>query len=76
MYYSSKLLKCTQIDLNCNTYEPVSGVCITCYSGYVVSESDSRLCETAKPQDPNCKISDPENPSRCSECYTGYFYSE
>lgn len=58
---------CTPVNPQCKSYEMSSGMCTSCYPGYMLFNG---TCPPAPPKDPNCKIVTPEG---CTECYESYY---
>lgn len=60
--------RCRQVNPQCNTFDVNNGACLTCYSGYSISNGNCVLTETLLP--PNClEIS---NAGQCIRCSIGY----
>ena len=57
-YYKDEEGICQPVNPNCNTYDPVNGACLSCYSGHIIIE-DTCLPEALfpnlkTPTDPFC----------------------
>jgi hypothetical protein len=67
---------CQSIDENCNNYNQLTGICISCYPGYTNHYDDKlnkTICAIIVDADPNCQIK--ANTSGCAKCYTGFYFS-
>jgi len=58
---------CTQVDPSCNTYNPNTGECLSCYTGSTLSGS---ICVFLSSIDPNCNTF---SGLTCTDCYNGFF---
>ena len=82
-YYFNNQGICTQVSDYCNTYNSVTGACLTCYSGYtlngtvcVLSKGNDNTNNNTNPSDPNCQNFDRQS-NRCVRCsYRFYLGSD
>ncbi len=74
-YYLSRQGNCRQVSDQCNTYNSVTGACLTCYSGYrlngtacVLSNANNNTNNNTSPSsDVNCRNFDRQS-NRCIQC--------
>lgn len=61
--------KCRQISPLCKTFDPIVGICLSCYPGYVLANG---LCMVggAANSDVGCQVF---NNSVCQQCYKGFY---
>jgi hypothetical protein len=62
---------CHQVNPNCNTFDPSNGNCLTCFSGYQLTNHTCTVSST--PSDPFC--SKFQN-SLCVQCSNGYYFNK
>ena len=64
------MAKCMPVNILCQDFNQITGACLTCYSGYKLSNG---LCieGTAANTDVNCKTT--SQSGLCVECYSSFF---
>lgn len=72
-YYLNSQKVCVAVSDQCNTFDPSSGNCLTCYGGYILSNG-SCVITTTPNTDPNCAQRDANNV--CTSCYYRYYLNE
>ena len=65
---------CTQADVNCKTFNSISGACTSCYSGYSLSAASVCVKSTSQQvSDPNCNTFNSNG--ACTKCSTGFYFN-
>lgn len=69
-FFLDSTSKCRQSNPLCRTSDPVSGGCINCYPGYILSGVNCIVGGSSN-SDVNCQT--PRDGGGCTKCYSGYF---
>jgi hypothetical protein len=69
-YYLDSGNICQPVNPNCNTYDLVTGGCLSCYPGFGLIEDTCLPGIVSNSFDPNCNTF---NGSLCAKCSSGFF---
>lgn len=70
---------CSEVNVNCNTFDASTGVCLTCYNGYQLNNGQCIVSQVVLPTPPSsvnlyaniyCKRVD--SVGRCTQCFFGF----
>lgn len=66
---------CVPVSSNCNTWDPFSGFCLTCYKGFVLIDGSCSLAPEVKPSDLGCKSWDWDSQT-CLSCSKDFVFNK
>lgn len=71
-YYMGSGGLCVQASTTCNTFDPANGNCLTCFSGWILTNNSTCVADPNSVRDPYCARF--ANGS-CVSCSSGYYFN-
>lgn len=71
-YYMDSTNICQPVNTNCNTYDQISGDCLSCYPGWGLIEGTCLPGLVTPVSDPNCHTF---VNNTCTQCSYGYYFN-
>ena len=66
---------CVAVSDYCNTWDALTGACLTCPSGYALKDGACNIAPGIKPSDLGCKIWDWSN-QKCTSCSSNFVFNQ